>query len=50
MRELIGIFLNADIRKNVSKFSGFSSSFSLNIYPMEKDLYKQIKLAKNIRT
>ena len=49
MTGLIGIF-NADSRKSVSKFSDLRwFDLSLRNYTMERDLYKQIKLAKNIR-
>ena len=46
MRDLIGTF-NADSRKNVSKLSGLRW-FLLFEDTMERDLYKQIKLAKTL--
>ena len=46
--DLIGIF-NSDSRKSVFKFSGLNSSLPLKIYTMERDHYKQAKLARNIK-
>ena len=37
------------IAESVSKFSGLRWSLALKIYIMERDLYKQTKLTKNIR-
>ena len=47
MKDLIGI-INADSRKSVSKFSGWRWLFALKIYTMERDIYKQTKLAKTL--
>ena len=48
MTDLIGIF-NADSKKVSLNSQVEGASFSLKIYAVGRDLYKQIKPAKSIR-